>query len=129
MKPVDQTILHDPENGQVGDCMRACVASIFEFPIEEIPHFAIKEGQGGWIKSYLRFLHSIGWSVYSMSAKENSKHPLPEPGENDYYAAIGKSPRGIYHMVVCHDGEIVHDPHPDKTGLESIEYFEFFFRL
>jgi len=130
MKKINQTILHDPDKGQVGDCMRACVASIFEFPIEEVPHFVEKEGKGGWIKSYLRFLHSIGWSVYAVEAKDG-KHELPEPGEHAYYAAIGTSPRDpeVNHMVVCHKGQVVHDPHPDKLGLETIKYFEFYFRL
>lgn len=30
----------------------------------------------------------------------------------------GRSPRGDWlHAVVCYNGEIVHDPHPDRTGV------------
>jgi len=35
MKPAMQTIFDDV----YGDCFGACVASIFEFPIEEMPNF------------------------------------------------------------------------------------------
>lgn len=32
----------------------------------------------------------------------------------------GKSPRGDWdHCVVYQNGDMVHDPHPDKTGIED----------
>lgn len=34
MIPIDQTDLHDPDNGVVGNCFIACVASIMEFPLQ-----------------------------------------------------------------------------------------------
>ena len=35
----------------------------------------------------------------------------------------------ITHMVVCRGGKVVHDPHPSRAGLQSIEAFEILFRL
>ena len=40
MKPIPQTILHDPADGRFGDCLRACIASILEMDSESIPNFA-----------------------------------------------------------------------------------------
>ena len=42
------------------------------------------------------------------------KHPL-----DAYYLMRGLSPRlkNGYHMVVGQNGKMVHDPHPDKTGI------------
>jgi hypothetical protein len=39
MKPIDQEFMHDPEKGIIGDCFRACIASILELDINEVPHF------------------------------------------------------------------------------------------
>ena len=128
MKPVDQTILHDPENGKHGDCMRACVASVLELPIEEVPHFTDGDRED-WIKGYLRFLHDHEWLLYGRGGIGG---PHPEIGKDEcpYYFAIGPSPRkGSHnHMVVCHKGEVVHDPHPDKTFLDDITVFEILLR-
>lgn len=38
MKPVRQLYRHDPANGVYGDCWRACIASVLELPIEDVPH-------------------------------------------------------------------------------------------
>lgn len=40
MKPVDQTLML--ERGEPGDCYRACIASILELSIEEVPHFTLE---------------------------------------------------------------------------------------
>src|SRR6185312_8139263 len=40
MIPVRQQVQHDPARGHHGDCHRAALASLFELPISEVPHFA-----------------------------------------------------------------------------------------
>jgi hypothetical protein len=47
--------------------------------------------------------------------------PDPEPGE--HYTVSGRSPRDsrIHHIVIYRDGEMVWDPHPDRTGITSVE--------
>ena len=46
MKPIDQTRLHDLENGQAGNCMTAFIASVLEMPIEQVP--LLRRGLAGW---------------------------------------------------------------------------------
>ena len=48
MKPVPQSIRHDPENGNVGDCYRCCLATLLELPVEDVPHFAAMDGGEYW---------------------------------------------------------------------------------
>ena len=36
---VEQTILHDPEKKNYGNCMQACVASLLNIPLNDVPHF------------------------------------------------------------------------------------------
>lgn len=40
MTPVDQTILHDPQTGAIGNCMQAAIASLLDLPLDAVPHFA-----------------------------------------------------------------------------------------
>lgn len=40
MKRVDQQTLHEPPD-QTGDCFRAAVASLLEWPIERVPDFRL----------------------------------------------------------------------------------------
>ena len=131
MKEVNQSILHDPDNGKNGDCWRASIASVLELPIEDVPHFAdmnIREGR----MSELKLLAKHGFTAYTIyGEKSMNDHPKMLPDDNEYYFAIGPSPRNkdINHQVVCHKGKIVHDPHPDKTGLAGISYFEILLKL
>lgn len=129
MKKIDQEFIHDPENGVVGDCMRACIASVLELQREDVPHFGAMEGVT-WLKEYVRWLNKHGFSVYTQFG-DHDTHPVMQDDENPYYFAIGRTPRHpeITHMVVCRNGAVVHDPHPSRKGLMSIEAFEILFKI
>jgi len=43
--------------------------------------------------------------------------------------AWGTSPRGLYHSVICKDGDFIHDPHPDKRWVENINRYVWLERL
>lgn len=108
MTPVQQTIF-GPERG---NCLQAAVASLFDLPLDDVPHF-IDEGNRWWIalQDWLRprGLHCVYSSASSIE--------IAQPG---YYLMVGKSPRHDQaHVVIAKDGEMVHDPHPDGTGLEA----------
>ena len=45
-------------------------------------------------------------------------HDLEEIPANIHVIASGPSPRAaVDHAVIWLNGQVVHDPHPDKTGL------------
>lgn len=107
MKPVDQTLFRG--EGEHGNCVPACIASILELPLDQVPHFAASHGtyfmmnmrqwfedQGmglGWTQRYIGGVHTIG---------------------------TGKSPRGDFqHSVVYFGRKVVHDPHPSRAGLNG----------
>jgi len=135
MIPVDQSIIHDPDNKRYGDCWRACVASVLEISLGKVPHFAGngKEDQGDPTKEYLRFMAKHGFLVMSMHMPVGKNglvnHPVPADDEHPYYFIIGKSPRfkDVDHICVGYQQGLIHDPHPDKTGLDSISVFEILF--
>jgi hypothetical protein len=116
---VEQRQPHDPENGIVGDCFVACLATVLELPYEDIPEF---QNMGdNWWKRYNSWLYNLG---YYVSEYGPDKPPV------GYSIAVGPSPRfeGENHCVVALNGVVVFDPHPDRAGLPSIKYFETFTR-
>lgn len=112
MKPIMQV-----ENYPSGDCFRACVCSIFELPLEAVPNFQEGEGRNfdellyEWNEKNDYRLVSVPW--------EDS---LLEVFRDCIVIAHGKSPGKDYkHAVVWRNGEIIHDPHPLKIGIEKVE--------
>lgn len=101
MRPVDQTTygFHD------GNCFPACVASILETSIDQVPHFQ------GVSLGFLQWLASLGLSA----TLYKSVNHVPR----GYSIAAGTSLRfaGRMHACVAYDGAVVHDPHPSREGL------------
>ena len=120
MKPVKQKYLHVSKIGQKGDCWRACIASIIECDIELFPDPNVITDWPMLYNNTLEMLEKMGYHYDS----------IPVSGlkcDHGYIIAIGKSPRSkrkrITHAVVWNN-MIVHDPHPDNTGLLDITRFE-----
>lgn len=102
MKPVYQTIL----DGQDGDCMAACIASLLELPIDQVPN----PHTTTWWDDWQAWLKQRG--LYLVEAIGADWMP---PG---WGILVGTSPRGDWqHACVALNGEIVHDPHPDGGGV------------
>lgn len=124
MKPVKQLIYNQGSNG-VGDCLRACVASILEIPIETVPNFIEYEKGGNEyldvMNEFLRKyrLKSLNLSYQNWDDPQNWKPP-------GYHMIYGYSERGIKHAVVGYQGQVVFDPHPDETGLVEIDSYTIF---
>lgn len=115
MSPVDQIILHDPDNGQYGDCMRACVASLLDLPPLAVPHFF----EGGcdnaeFDRRVADFLELHGLIEFQLPA-DAAQHA--HYTRNCHHLIYGYTERGTYHAVVGLNGQVVHDPHPSKAGI------------
>ena len=110
MKPVAQTILTVPG----GDCFRACIASIFELPIEALPNPQDPElaetpmgSAAGWWIEWQSWLAKRNLTMYTWEHTPGGWIP------QGYALLAADSPRGPWlHSVVCHDGKIVWDPSP-----------------
>ncbi len=112
MIPVMQTIMHS--GGQNGNCMQACVASLFELPLFTVPHFfegdETPENDHGWVLYYSWF-EKHGIRPNRVKLKDNG-HGL-SPAWDFFHLAEGTSKRGTRHCVIRKGFDIVHDPHPD----------------
>ncbi|HMY20843.1 MAG TPA: hypothetical protein PKA58_31180 [Polyangium sp.] len=110
MIPVDQSVFHER-----GDCMSACIASILELPLEEVPHFAKYDD---WRERLDAWLRDRG--MYSIEGIFNG-----DWRPDGLYLLGGKSPRHDgSHCVVARGHEVLHDPHPSRLGVLTQEHFK-----
>jgi hypothetical protein len=124
MRPIDQTIFVG--DTQPGNCFAACIASIFEIPIESIPAWETDaQWPDHWIQvsDYLAEAFGVGMlKIDFASGTGGLVH------DDDCFCILtGEGPRGVDHAVVGLGPNIVHDPHPSRDGLvgkpKSVIYF------
>jgi hypothetical protein len=115
MTPVDQEFIHKPEEGQHGDCMRACIASVLDLPIAKVPNFAQldADGEGNYWIMLAEFCRGHGYSFVTMQGR------FVWSEDAIYHVISGPSPRikGGHHAVVGRNGQVFFDPHPSRAGL------------
>ena len=120
VKPVFQTKFTNPG----GNCFQACVASILEVGLQEIPDFcndaAFCDGKQIHYDRVTSWLHrEFGMGLLCLKA-EWFDGVLTEAYHEAFVIAGGRSPRsGRGHCVVWRKGRCVHDPYPEGGGLEG----------
>ena len=121
MISVQQTV-----NGPQGNCFSACLASLFELPIAEVPNFyAIDASDDGWWAAVRDWLRHRGFGVMFLELRSPDHLKLFE----GYLIVSGVSKRGLHHATIWQNGKMVHDPHPDSSGLETIEGIDMIYPL
>lgn len=115
----------DNPAGQRGNCFQTCLAAILRLPVEDVPHFYdTDEDEIAQNAATKRWLAERGWVCFWVPWNwVYSDWVLLPP--NGLVIVSGKSPRGDWgHVVVGKltgtDWTLVHDPHPDATGLDGI---------
>ena len=110
MTPVMQTA-----TGKYGNCFPACLASLFECPLEDVPNFFDLAGDDDavWWALVRGWLKKRGFGIMFLELR-SPEHLKAFEG---YIIVSGKSCRDLDHATIWKDGEMVHDPHPDKRGL------------
>ena len=152
MNKVTQTkVVIKDSNGNIvinGNCYAAAIASLLELPIEEVPNFEVfyrlKKNRAFWntvIDTWLSsqnlelrtadefqcFHDDIDISVYLRKDDESfdeCRQRLCEELRDKYYMVSGLSVRGVYHVCIYKNGNMIHDPHPTREGLIELEDFQ-----
>lgn len=115
VKPQTQTIF----GSENGNCFAACVASILNLPVEEVPNFCALEN---WVERTNDWLAPRGFFFLSVSIPEEEA-VLLHLKRAGYHLIMGEAARGCLHSVVGFAGRTIHDPHPSGGGLQrAIEY-------
>jgi len=123
MKPVDQTRTYSKDDGKEppGNCFQACVASIFELELHEVPDemehwqsgYSRKETWEPYWRDHTEWLKGRGLADIEVTRLDDSEWV-------DMWCVItGPSPRDSQrkHSVVGFGTKIKHDPHPSRDGL------------
>lgn len=114
MLAVDMQFL--TERGEVGDCVRACTASILGVDPATVPHF-VRDHYSDWRGPWEEWLEARGLTIVEVDPRQR---PVC------LYLACGptvrcKEYRPAAHMVVMNWTKVEHDPHPSRAGLTSID--------
>jgi hypothetical protein len=125
MIPVSQQFKHDPESGTFDDSMRAVLASIFELPIDHVPHFFGEGRDGkearkmidGFLYIYGLRLVSIPFLNYEQEGYQPILDQMQSWSPDVMYLLVGANERGANHVVLACGNEIIHDPEVDGSGL------------
>lgn len=110
MTPVSQTVCTFPG----GNCFQACVASVLDLPLYDVPHFM--EGSDGWWTqerwdAVRSFAASHGYRAFWIDPTAEPELVSLLDGSDLFYIAIGPSRGGDWgHCVVRHRGGDCHDP-------------------
>ena len=113
---VDQTIFLNDPDGRRGNCSQAVAASWFGQALDFAPDFAND------VPDHLFYSLFYGWWLergFILEMTAANGHPLPL----ERCLVVGKTARsGELHVCIYEGGELLHDPHPDKSGLTSVRF-------
>lgn len=115
MKPVYQTIFGKPD----GNCFAACIASILEMGLEDVPNFC-KGDNPRWMFDLNAWLHQFGLGALTVSFHDEI------PLTKGWCCAGGYGgPEGVMHEVVMKDMKMVHNPHEGWGELTKVVDYTF----
>lgn len=114
MTPVDQSKLHTGDAIGNGNCWTAALASLLDLPLWMVPPFEDMP-DAVWFTRTCEWLARTQGKML-IETQGHKAEVLPE-----FYIVSGKSVRGVLHAVVFRNGELAHDPHPSRSGVESIK--------
>lgn len=103
---IDQTVL-----GAKGNCHSACIAMLLGLSIDDVPNFNDSADYNGALQAFLR---DRGYTMLTFPISATELRVF----QKGFAIIGGMSPRGHLHAVLYKDGELWHDPHPERGGVE-----------
>ena len=102
-----------------GNALQACVASVFDLGLEEVPNFVKKDN---YLSAMQTWLAMRGLTFLKVPLLHGALS-FP-PGERTTCLLAGNSPRGDFRHVIVAETRgngfhPLHDPHPDATFLRG----------
>jgi hypothetical protein len=134
MKPIYQSLFGSPDgpSDQLGNCYPACIASLLDLDLEDVPHFyQLHRNKEDFLDEVLRFLHARQMTTIRFPYAPWMHRYAP--GALGIFS--GASPRDsrLLHSVVGqltkHGWKLIHDPHPEQNGIADPKDVEFLFPL
>jgi hypothetical protein len=111
---VEQTIMGSEPGG--GNCVAACIASIFDVPLETVtvPLGGSYQAVCDWTRRHYPGLYPVH-VVWDRSDWDELVNVEPPTRFRSYWIASVESPRtGGLHAIVMHGKDVAWDPHPQR---------------
>lgn len=130
MIPVEQTkfsiFYADDSRLTYGNCLVACIASIMEVGILEVPNIYVYYGMGdfGGAPVWMGVLNL--WSKFNYGRILVKTKDFSDLPDSEYYIKRGLSYRGRLHCVVGHNSLGDWDPYPTHEGLKEVHHYYYF---
>lgn len=121
MRPVYQEITTADE----GDCLSACLATLLEIELSEVPKFRRDHGPREMMAAARAWLvENYCLSLVRVDLKRLAFESLGvAPGQLCIAGGRSPEPGGLYHAVTGRIGadgfELLHDPHPAGRGIDG----------
>jgi len=116
MKKVYQT-----KFGTKGNCLHACIATILNVDLKEIPD--IDGDIDEWekrlelLQAYLIHKHGL----FLLTSTVNDVESFTRNVYGSIVIVCGESSRDLKHAVLYKNGKLFHDPYPGNTGIKKVE--------
>lgn len=131
MTPVRQSITAGPENG---DCFRACIASILDLELNDVPHFL--KGKSNipdniaWDFDFIEWLRKYNLGYLEFNVKDYPYAIIGIDLLNSYHLIGGDTEYGCQHKVVGKNGKEIFNPGGVATKkLVNHKNYGFFIKL
>jgi hypothetical protein len=119
MKFQKQAFRHDPENGIIGDCWRTAVACLLGIDRDSYPHLHVDGAD--LVELHRREMESRGIATIAVpilgTLSVDDALAVASTWSSHPFLFTGESRNGTNHVVVAHDGKIIHDPAIDDSGI------------
>ncbi len=112
-------ILQDRTEAGAGNCLQACLASVLELPLDAVPDFVASGANPDWFEDLRRWLHARA-GLDALLLRLDGARSFTKPA--GLFIATGPTAQFGLHSVVCEDDRVVHDPHPSRPPLLSVDY-------
>lgn len=97
--------------------MSACLAMMLGMEITDVPNFtSMNLTDQERYDAMQEWLATVGYQILTFDKWKGSLWP-----PRGYYIAGGMTSRGFLHAVIMKEGELFHDPHPDREGIKLTE--------
>lgn len=106
------------------NCMEACLATLFDAPLSAIPQLPF---DANWVGAVRTWAKARGYGFVTIAVPDETV--WRDAFSDGYLICAGQSARGRLHAVIYKDGELWHDPHPESSGIKSVEQVDFFYPL
>jgi hypothetical protein len=118
MKKIDQTLFGEG----VGNCLPACLATVMNVNVKNIPNFCVDYGDH-WFFFLQRWLRGYDKAAMYFNVPPGGFEMFADPSYSDiYWIGCGPTDRGN-HCCVYKGSNLYHDPNPNfnRGGLLKLE--------